>query len=282
MAQTWTTLATSHTLSASRTYLNDNFTTLRSSFSGTSFPGSPIAGQFFYNTTDNFIYVYNGSAWKSIGDMDYNYAASLPRGAGSSYALWGDLYCGSQQIKSVASPSAANDVVTLTYAQNTLIDGHSHTGAANDGPKLNMLTGLSSATETDWALVGASTSGGMQERVLANNNVTASALFSTWGTAASVAVTCYANQPRYIFCGCLLENLNLAASATQLRITRTGSVIWGPVTYNTYAGTTEVQVCGFTTCYADTPPSSTSYTYALEIYNNITGVYARNRWITVI
>jgi len=45
-----------------------NYDAIRSQWSGTSAPGSPVVGQPFYNTTTGTITIWNGSAWTDIAN----------------------------------------------------------------------------------------------------------------------------------------------------------------------------------------------------------------------
>jgi len=118
MSQTWNIpMSTSDTLSASRSYINDALAALQSSFSGSSEPSSPVAGQWFLDTDDNKLYIYSGSSWRAVGDLDYEYLGLQIRGAGVSYPFSDDVYMGSNQIKNLADPAAAQDAVTLNYLQ---------------------------------------------------------------------------------------------------------------------------------------------------------------------
>ena len=125
MAQTWNAvplLATTDTLSDSRGYINDAFAALRSSFSGSSAPGSPVEGQPFYDTDTNVLSIYDGAAWVIQGDLDAgDYLGMLPLSAGSSYPLSGDLYCGSNKIINVADPTADQHAATRKYCTDTFL-----------------------------------------------------------------------------------------------------------------------------------------------------------------
>lgn len=116
MSQTWNfPMASTATLSDSRTYINDSCASLKSSFSGTSAPGSPVAGQFYFNTSTYALMAYSGSSWYQLCTVSSTYGGLLPLSAGSSYPLSGPLYCGAQQIKNMADPSASTDAVSLNY-----------------------------------------------------------------------------------------------------------------------------------------------------------------------
>jgi len=118
MSQTWNIpIAATDTLSASRPKINDAFEALRTAFSGTSAPSSPVAGQWFLNTSENKLYFYNGTSWIELGDVTTDRFALLPRSGGSSFAMTGDLYMGSHQIKGLAAPTHAGDAVALSYLQ---------------------------------------------------------------------------------------------------------------------------------------------------------------------
>jgi hypothetical protein len=130
MSQTWhLPLLTTDTLSDSRGYINDAFAALRTKFSGSSAPSSPVQGQDFVDTDDNVWSVYNGASWTTVGDLDTAYLGLLPRSAGSSYPLSGALYCGSQQVKQVATPTDTTDATTKAYTDAKAVAGGTFTGA---------------------------------------------------------------------------------------------------------------------------------------------------------
>jgi hypothetical protein len=116
MGQTWNfPMASTATLSDSRSYINDSCASLRSSFAGTSAPGTPVAGQPYFNTDTYNMSFYYGSEWKVIFNSEKTYGGLLPLTATSSYPLSGDLYLGGKQIKNLADPGASTDAVTLNW-----------------------------------------------------------------------------------------------------------------------------------------------------------------------
>lgn len=58
----------------------DNFTALKSSFSGTSAPSNTVAGMFWYDTTANMLKIRNEAdiAWQSIWDFGNNRIPTIP------------------------------------------------------------------------------------------------------------------------------------------------------------------------------------------------------------
>lgn len=135
MSQTWThiPLLSTDTLADSRTYINDALDALKTSWSGTSEPTSPVRGQWFIDSDDNTLKIHNGTSWCTIGDADVTYLGLLPRSAGSSYALSGALYCGSQQVKQVATPTDGTDATNKAYTDAKAIAGGTFTGAITMG-----------------------------------------------------------------------------------------------------------------------------------------------------
>lgn len=149
MGQTWNfPMASTATLSDSRSYLNDSCASLQSSFSGTSPPGSAVAGQLYFNTSTKVFSVYGSSQWWPIFTASSNYGGLLPLSATSSYPLSGDLYCGvTNQIKGLANPSDANNAVTLTYLQTNYLKlvGGTMGGAIDMGANLISCTATPTA-----------------------------------------------------------------------------------------------------------------------------------------
>jgi hypothetical protein len=125
MSQIWipntsAELDSDDTLSDSRGYINDALEALRSSWSGTGTPSSPVAGQLFYSTDSKLLCIYDGASWYAIGSVTSNRLGLLPRSAGASFPLTGDLYVGNAYLKQVATPvdstDGANKYYVDTYA----------------------------------------------------------------------------------------------------------------------------------------------------------------------
>jgi len=146
MSQTWhLPLLTTDTLSDSRTYLNDAYASLRTMFSGSTAPSTPVAGQLFYDTDDKLIYVYDGATWRLIGDANLTNLGLLPKAGGAGNAMSGALYMGTQQIKGMANPTISTDGVNVSYADATYLKlaGGTLTGAVVMGA--NKITSSRSA-----------------------------------------------------------------------------------------------------------------------------------------
>jgi hypothetical protein len=70
MSQTISTLVTGEThFSEIYGIINQNITTIRSQFSGGAQPNNPQPGQPFFNTSNEFIYIWTGSQWKDYSEV---------------------------------------------------------------------------------------------------------------------------------------------------------------------------------------------------------------------
>ena len=114
-------MASTATLSDSRSYINDSCESLRSAFSGSSAPGSPVTGQLFYDTDNNQVSMYGASSWYMLFTCDSTYGGLVPRAGGLSYAMTGDLYMGGNIIQNVGDPSADTDAATKGWTNTNYL-----------------------------------------------------------------------------------------------------------------------------------------------------------------
>lgn len=135
MGQSWTALST-QALEDSDPIINANFETLRSSFSGTSYPTSPVGGQFFFNTTNQWMYAHSGAVWREIFDTTAKWGRLLHRSRSVDYPMEAALYLGGYQAKNAAKGTADTDLTTVAQVRDDFIDSHYHSGDDNDGPQV--------------------------------------------------------------------------------------------------------------------------------------------------
>jgi hypothetical protein len=123
MSQTWIpntsgALDSDNTLSDSRTYINNAIAALRSSWSGASAPTSPVAGQIWIDTDTNVVSMYNGAAWKIIGDADVDNFGLLALAGGT---MSGAIAMGTNKITGLGTPTAATDASTKGYVDTAAL-----------------------------------------------------------------------------------------------------------------------------------------------------------------
>jgi len=265
MSQTWESIDGSEYLSDTRQEIVNNFETLRSCFSGTDFPSSPVAGQLFFRTSDKTFWIYDGSNWWQIGAATAHYMGNLPRAGGDSYPMSGDLNVGGNKVVNMASPtddSNPGDAVNLAYL-NSVISGHHHTGASNDGPKINVtdLNGNARAAAHDTS------------EVIVDTNRT-STIIEVSG------VTLIASETKIIAVGCqFYVDTNDEASGAQFTIARDSTTL-----VNAQLATNsdpEQSSRSLHYCLSDSPGAGT-YSYKLKITTDaFTKVTLYHRWIVV-
>jgi hypothetical protein len=125
------------------TTLNENFVRLLENFSNTTAPGSPIAGQLWWDSTNNILKVYTGTAFKNIGGSTTSTTAP-------GNPIVGDLWWDStnQQLK-VYSGQGGTPWVTIGPAYSTI--------AGTSGAIVETVTDSLAVTHTIVSLYAGST-----------------------------------------------------------------------------------------------------------------------------
>ena len=67
-------------------FQNENYVKLLENFASTTAPGSPIAGQVWFDKTNNALKVYNGTVFKTVSSTTVS--ASTPSGADTGDLWW--------------------------------------------------------------------------------------------------------------------------------------------------------------------------------------------------
>jgi len=268
MSQTWYDIVGSWSLQNSREPINQNFEALQSSFSGTTFPTSPVAGQLFFRTTDTTLWQYDGSDWKQLFDVTSDYGGLLPRSAGSSYPLTGDLYCGGHQLKNVGSPDATSDVATKSYV-DTLIQQHDHDGSDPTDSHIDWKDLIASGDTANTLLYVAS--GGTLENKHWDADETWADMSTTtsYQDIASTDVWAWSGEKKLILYG--------------FQVTST----WSTPKYKVLCDTNEVvserSAGGNIISVATyTPSVSATYTWKIQVYSNPGGETVSRRFIVVL
>jgi hypothetical protein len=171
-------------------FLNENYIKLLENFYNSSAPNAPLAGQLWYDSTNNLLKVYNGSIWKPIsssasgssqpaspvtGDLWYDSAnAQLKVWSGSAYITVGPSYTTTSGtsgavVETILDSGSASHVVVKFYISNTtvailskdatFIPGTSISGFTNIVPGFNLSTAISGALFTGTVSIAATLQG---------------------------------------------------------------------------------------------------------------------------
>ena len=93
------------------TAIRNNFAALKSCFSGPSSPPNPVAGMWWYDTTNNILKLRNeaNSAWLDVYDFANGYAIGCSNTvlAGTGIAVSGSLRTGNVTVSATAIPYTA-------------------------------------------------------------------------------------------------------------------------------------------------------------------------------
>jgi hypothetical protein len=123
-------------------FFNENLVKLLENFSNTSAPASPIAGQMWWDKTNNLLKVYNGTTFKTVSSSTAS--ASTPSGSvtgdlwwdttngqlkvynGSSFTTIGPSFTSGTGtsgaiVETVTDSGATDHVVVKLYTNNTLV-----------------------------------------------------------------------------------------------------------------------------------------------------------------
>lgn len=128
-----------------------------------SAPSSPVQGQFYYNTVDDQLYIWDGSAWGLVATD-----AEMLNGQAASYYLSRTNHTGSQTASTIsdlasvvksyrldefANPTA--DVSFNGYKITSVANGVSSTDAINKGQLDAAIQGLTNKHTADYATTAA-------------------------------------------------------------------------------------------------------------------------------
>lgn len=128
-----------------------------------SAPSSPVTGQFYYNSVDLQLYIWNGSAWGLIATD-----AELLNGQAASYYLSRTNHTGTQlastisdfdtqvrtnRLNQMAAPNA--DVSFAGYKITSVGNGTASTDAINKGQLDSAIQGLTNKHTADYATTAA-------------------------------------------------------------------------------------------------------------------------------
>jgi hypothetical protein len=249
------------TVSDLDTLTNDMCSALRSSFSGTSAPGTMVGGQWFFNTSTKKVSFYDGSDLYAIFDGNATYGGMLPLSAGLSYPITGDVYLSStNRIKNVAAPEADNDVTTKGYVRDYMIDEHGHDGLDGEGPRIVWNTLAGGGTTGNTLIQIAHNTTDVQNRSLnyAFTSTGVAVAYGSWTTVQSASVYTNANEKKFIIASATAPHDTDPVSYCKYQILRDSTVVFGPYTLSSTSPGFLFLVC------MNQPSTAGTYTWALQ------------------
>jgi hypothetical protein len=194
-------------------FLNENYIKLLENFYNSTAPTAPLAGQLWYDSTNNLLKVYNGSIWKPIsssasgssqpaspvtGDLWYDSAnAQLKVWSGSAYITVGPSYTTTSGtsgavVETILDSGSASHVVVKFYISNTVVailskdstftPGTSISGFTTIVPGFNLSSAISGAYFTGTVSTAATLSGITASQFLRNDQASSSSYAVTVGS----------------------------------------------------------------------------------------------------
>ena len=204
-------------------FLNENYIKLLENFYNSSAPTAPLAGQLWYDSTNNLLKVYNGTIWKPIsssasgtsqpaspviGDLWYDSAnAQLKVWSGSAFITVGPSYTTTSGtsgavVETILDSGSASHVVVKFYISNTVVailskdstftPGTSISGFTTVIPGFNLSSAISGAFFTGTVSTAATLSGITASQFLRSDQAASSAYAVTVGSllvGSDLAVT---------------------------------------------------------------------------------------------
>ena len=204
-------------------FLNENYIKLLENFYNSSAPTAPLAGQLWYDSTNNLLKVYNGTIWKPIsssasgtsqpaspviGDLWYDSAnAQLKVWSGSAFITVGPSYTTTSGtsgavVETILDSGSASHVVVKFYISNTVVailskdstftPGTSISGFTTIVPGLNLASSISGAQFTGTVSTAATLGGFTASQFLRSDQAASSAYAVTVGSllvGSDLAVT---------------------------------------------------------------------------------------------
>jgi len=204
-------------------FLNENYIKLLENFYNSSAPTAPLAGQLWYDSTNNLLKVYNGSIWKPIsssasgssqpsspvtGDLWYNSTtAQLNVWSGSAWVIVGPSYTTTSGtsgaiVETILDNASASHVVVKFYISNTTVGilskdstftpQTSISGFTTIVPGFNLSSAISGALFTGTVSTAATLSGITAGQFLRNDQAASSSYAVTVGSllvGSDLAVT---------------------------------------------------------------------------------------------
>ena len=194
-------------------FLNENYIKLLENFYNSSAPTAPLAGQLWYDSTNNLLKVYNGTIWKPIsssasgtsqpaspviGDLWYDSAnAQLKVWSGSAYITVGPSYTTTSGtsgavVETILDSGSASHVVVKFYISNTTVailskdstftPGTSISGFTTIVPGFNLSSAISGAFFTGTVSTASTLQGITASQFLRSDQAASSAYAVTVGS----------------------------------------------------------------------------------------------------